>query len=316
MEHGPREIGKIPNVENHVLLMQYNDMFALGPKMFTSGSFKIELNYSSVGNLKNTQLETKTFMNTNLQLLTIIKSDNISICCGIHFEIKDQESNIPPVIRIKQFRSKNNYKMKREFYERRHTQPVMVMIAYNDARTLLTFGLDYYMYVWIIMEDSQMGDKTGELECIDEWYIKDQPVTCAKITRGERFLILGTFRGTVLITDPNKKEVLTIFDMKYQIPVNSLEEGLNDPDDSCIYAIGDVHASIQKFMLTKEQYDVMYGGIIWPVPKDTSEYMRRNRRYTAKFRVVWDVENKAVEGYKEKYEKEAVVLRKFTSDRK
>lgn len=330
LDMGPFEIGRIPNEENHMLCWHFQNLYAMGPNMFTSGKFTMNLEYPKVGYYQNTQWDKLPYMNTNLQLLCIIKSDHMLVSCGIHFDIKNEKNKILPVIRVKQcsdevkvktFKKKNKkigktYKLKRETYPRKHKQPVMVMIAFNDCRTLLTFGLDYYMYAYVLMEDSRMGDYTGELECVDEWFIKDQPVTCAKVTRGGRYLIVGTFRGTVLIIDPNKKEVLTLFEMKYQIPVNSVEEGFNDPDDSCIYAIGDVHASIQKFMLTEEYYDRIYGGIQWEVAKDSSEYKRRNRKYTASINLLTKVENFKIEEYKDKLERDAVVLRKFTSDRK
>jgi hypothetical protein len=310
------ELGKIPNEENHGIFWERNCLYGLGPNMLTTGFFRIQNGKLIPKILQNTLLENKKFKNTNLQTLTILRSEHISACVGVHFDIKEQKTGKLPVIRVQECENKNGYKMKRNLYPRTHKGPVMVLISFNECTTLLSFGLDYMMYKWRIKEENKNNRKTGLLEIYDQWYIHKEPVTTAKVPRGGRYLICGTFKGSVLIMNPNNKTILVSFQMKYEIPVNSLEVGFNDPDDSCIYAIGDVISSIEKFMLTESVYKKLWGGIVWPVEVNTSEYLRRNPKHAAIFKFRGGTKDPRIAHYREKIDKHAKVLRKFVTDRK
>ena len=77
--------------------------------------------------------------------------------------------------------------------------------------------------------------------------------------------------------------------MKVKIPIHSVEEGIFDPDDSCVYGIGSVVHSIERFDLTKREYSKIYGGNPKKIEKDTEIYLKKNRRYTAKLKVMNDI---------------------------
>lgn len=310
---GPEEMGYLPNLENHGLIYQFKKLYAIGPNMVTSGVFSMEREWSRTHKSKWIDLEKFPLMNTNLQTMCIFGSENIGVIAGIHFDIRKVEQGAKPQIRIERFASKRDFVIQQKLYPQEHKQNVMCMVAFNDGMLMLTFGLDNIMKKWIIEETVTGRSKVGRLKCIDSWFIPDEAVTCAKVTRGGRFLITGSFRGTVMIIDPNKKYILTSFFMKVRIPVNSVEEGFNDPDDSCVYAIGDVLASIQKFRLSKKQYEAIYGGIEWEVRRETSEYMRRHPRQTALLRPYG---NHRVKNYKDAFERDSIIMNKFTHDRK
>lgn len=310
---GPEDIGMIPNHENHGLIFAFQRLYAIGPTMFSSGNFTFEDLDSQTHRTKWVDLEKIPFMNTNLQTVCVFGSENIGVVAGIYFDITKVEQGVLPQIRIKMFASKRDFTIERELYPRKHVQSVMCMIGFNKNMNLLSFGLDCMMYKWIIEETVRGRKKVGTLKCIDSWYIDEEAITCAKETRGGRFLITGSFRGTIMVMNPNKKSKLVTFRMKVAIPVNSVEEGFNDPDDSCVYGIGDVLVSIQKFRLTKKQYNAIYGGIVWEVNRESSEYLRRNPRYTALLKPEPD---HRIRNYRDVFKRDNLILKKFINDKK
>ena len=305
---GPEIIGQVANEEVHNILYEFSNVWTMGPQMFTSGKFVMNHDDCSARNNANFRAE---FMNTNLQIACIFKSENMAVAAGIWYERKKESTGQKPQIRLKLFSKKNGFRLRKELYFMKHKDMIFTMLAFDNSSKMLTFGLDCIMRTWILDEDKV--NKLGTLKCLDQWFIKDEAITCAKLTRGGRFVIAGSFRGNVLLINPLTKFVLKVFSLQRMAAVNCVEEGFNDPDDSCIYAIADITASIQKFMITEKEYNIIYGGIKWPTNPYSNKYKKENPRYAAHMRLL---AQKRFSHYQKYYKDQAEVLKYFKTHKK
>ena len=313
---GPEIIGQVANEEVHNILFEFNNVWTMGPKMFTSGKFIINQDIIAARNNANYRAE---FQNTNLQITCIFQSENksMTVAAGIWYEKKDANSpeinnaDKKPQIRLKLIYKKPGYRLLKELYLMKHKDMIFSMLAIDNTTKMLTFGLDCKMKTWIVKEDKI--NKLGTLKSIDEWFIKDEAITCAKLTRGGRYVIAGSFRGNVLLINPKKKFILKTYSLLRPAAVNSVEEGFNDPDDSYIYAIADITTSIEKFRLTEKEYNTIYGGIKWPTNPYSNKYIEENPRYAANMKLVAE---KRFSNYQEYYKKQSDVLQLFKTYKK
>jgi hypothetical protein len=313
-EH-PKEIGEINSAECHTVMWACNCLWSIGPQMFTAGNFDMMKKYSLVSNEENLKCN---LLDTNLQLMTIIKSKNIFALIGVYYEKEKKRKDPvhPEEISVIPFLEKNGFKMNKKTYNRKHTQKILTMVSYSEEKKLLTFSMDYHMKTWIIHETRSGRRKMGELKCIDDWYIRDMIITCAKVTTGGKYVIAGTFIGAILILNPKTKHVLGAWSLKYKIPINSVEEGFNDEDDSCFWAIGDMLFTLEQFHLSKEQYKEIYGHYVPPEDPHTSAFLRKKERLAAQQFKDNSIPKARYLKYKESYENRVFRFRKFNTEKR
>lgn len=282
-DYGPDYMGFIHNPRTHAFAFEFNSIFGLGPNNFASAF--VHLN-TDPGTLSLVRYDKAEFMNTNLQLITLLKSNHITAIAGIWIEPKSEACE--PLIRLIEISFREGFRLTQLLYPSQHTERILTMLSISESRVLVTFGKDCFIHQWVIFETELGLTKPAKLRCVDSWLVQGHAVTCAKSTRGGRNVLAGTLKGSVLVLSLKEKSVLERFDMRFAVPVNAVEEGIFEWENSCVYAMCDMVGSIERFDLSEECYDKMYAGFRWNFDVDCEDYLRKHPKYAAGLKPIKD----------------------------
>jgi hypothetical protein len=269
-DEGPKEFDFI--YVNDVLQFFFlsHTVFAISPGMYTNMIF--DMMSTKLRAFKMYQKELQ-YMNLHLDTITVLRSDHICSLIGIYINPNTEENK--PYFSIYEYGFDNGFRIENTLCCTEHHGMVLTLLSVQERFRMLSFGTDSNIKTWAIVE-SELGPKhLGKLTCLDNWYLKDRHVTCAKLTRGGKFVVAGTYQGHVMLLRYMTKTVYRTFQMRFPLPVHDVCVSVRGSDESSILAIGEMVTSIERFDLSKKQNNHLFGEFNWDDRKYTKKYVKK-----------------------------------------